>query len=133
MTMLRRTVSADSETIAWLRKAAPKAILLLAAALWHGWAARPGTVFGVLFGVLPYGLLLISASRLRSRLLVGTALLLLCWISWRAGSEVQRSTSAMRGVALIMASAIGCGVVGVAWLVSLFVPKERGGRSSRLQ
>jgi len=86
-----------------------KVMLLLMAAIWHGWVSSPSVTFGILFGVLPYWLLVMSWA--------------LCGISWSAGSEVLQSTSAMAGVALIMASFAGCAAVGLAWLIQFFVSR----------
>lgn len=100
-----------------------KVMLLLMAAIWHGWVSSPSVTFGILFGVLPYWLLVMSWERFRLKWIAAATLLALCGISWSAGSEVLQSTSAMAGVALIMASFAGCAAVGLAWLIQFFVSR----------
>lgn len=99
------------------RMAIVKASLLVAAGLWHAWLI-PGSVSSVLWGVLPYFLLVTAWRAIRSRVLLAGTLAVLVLSDLDAGLGFRQSASSTASVGLLIQVIFACGVVGVAVLVS---------------
>jgi hypothetical protein len=101
-----------------------KSAVIGAAAVWHAWLVLPVSPAGLMFGVLPYILLVMAWDFIGTATLLVPALAAMIWSSIDAGLAFRHSTSSTAGVGLLMQQLFGCGVVGAACLIRLLIPRR---------
>jgi len=105
-----------------------KALVIVVAGGWHAWLVMPASPAGILIGLLPYYLLILTWDFL-GLILVVPVLLVISWLAVDAGIGFRHSISSTGGVALGVQSLLACGVVGAAVILRLLIPAKRGTRN----
>lgn len=106
-----------------------KCLLLLVAGGWHAWF-EGGLSVGILWGLLPYYLLVLAWDYIRRWFVLIPVLALLVLSDVRIGLGFRHSTSSTGAVALGMQVIFGCIVVSAAVVLTFFISRVRVRRSS---